>query len=46
MCNYCYCCDFSGGDGGLVVGSGSVNCDYWGVSTGGGFQRSYDDLTP
>ena len=30
----------------LVVGGGSVNDDFWGVSTGGGLQISYDDLTP
>ena len=48
--HYCDCCEFCGrGRGG--VGSTVVGCpigcdDGGGVSTGGGFHRSYDDLTP
>ena len=37
-----FCCGF----GGTVAGSGSVCGDCGGISTGGGFQRSNDDLTP
>ena len=44
MGNYCDCCEFGGGDC-TVVGSGCGCGDGSGISTGGGFQRSYDDLT-
>ena len=41
-----YGCDLFGVSGGLVVSGGSESGDCGSVSTGGGFQRSYDDLTP
>ena len=42
MGNYCATCEMCSGGGGTVVGGSSDS----GVSTGAGFQRSYDDLTP
>ena len=46
MRNYCYGCDFCDGGGGLLIVGLSVCGDCGGLSIGGGFQRSYDDLTP
>ena len=55
-CDGCEFCGDGGGTGvscggtrvscgGTVVGCGSVFSDFWGLRTGGGFQRSYSDLT-
>ena len=44
--NYWYCCEFCSDGGGLAVGGGSVCIECGGVKNGGGFLRSYDDLTP
>ena len=45
MGNYYDGCEYFGDGSGTVVGDGSICSDCVCVSTGGGFQRSYADLT-